>query len=86
MKYCLEILTLTFGAPGHGKGTWDGFGGILKNAATRRIVSESLIVKTAKEVYDLLIRLFCSEIKQEEYANAKRIKVKHWSIVLLPDE
>ena len=86
VKYCLERLTWTFGAPGHGKGTWDGFGGILKNAATRRIVSESLIVKTAKEVYDLLIRLFCSEIKQEEYANAKRIKVKHWSIVLLPDE
>ena len=40
VKYCLDRLTWTFGAPGHGKGTWDGFGGILKNAATRRIVSE----------------------------------------------
>ena len=85
VKYCLERLTWTFGAPGHGKGTWDGFGGILKNAATRRIVSESLIVKTASEVLDLLTRLFCSEIKEEEYANTKRIKVKHWSIILLPD-
>ena len=86
VKYCLDRLTWTFGAPGHGKGTWDGFGGILKNAAMRRIVSESLIIKTAKEVYDLLIRLFYSEIKQEEYANTKRIKIKHWSIVLLPDD
>lgn len=86
VKYGLKRLTWTFGAPGHGKGTWDGFGGILKNAATRRIVSESLIIKTALEVYDLLMRLFCSEIKQEEYAKTKRIKVKHWSIILLPEE
>ena len=69
VKYCLERLTWTFGAPGHGKGAWDGFGGILKIAATRRIVSESLIIKTAEEVYELLQRPFCSEIKQEEYAN-----------------
>ena len=48
------------------KGTWDDFGGILKNAATRRIVSESLIIKTAAEAYELLKRLFCSEIKEEE--------------------
>ena len=86
VKYCLDRLTWTFGAPGHGKGTWDGFGGILKNAATRRIVIESLIIKTAAEVYELLMRLFCSEIKEEEYANTKRIKVKHWSIILLHEE
>jgi hypothetical protein len=42
--------------------------------------------KTAEEVYELLMRLFCLEIKQEEYANTKRIKVKHWSIILLPEE
>ena len=82
----MDRLTWTFGAPGHGKGTWDGFGGILKNAATRRIVSESPIIKTAAEVFELLTRLFCSDIKEEEYANTKRIKVKHWSIVLLNEE
>jgi hypothetical protein len=53
VKYGLERLTWTFGAPGHGKGTWDGFGGILKNAATRSKVSESLTIKTALEVYEL---------------------------------
>ena len=86
VKYCLFHLTWTFGAPGHGKGTWDGFGGILKNAATRRIISESLIVNTAQDVFDLLILLFCSEVKEEEYARTKRIKVKSWSINLLSND
>jgi hypothetical protein len=32
------------------------------------------------------MRLFCSEIKQEEYANTMCIKVKLWSMILLPEE
>lgn len=57
-------------APGHGKGTWDCFRGILKNDdAKRREISESLIIKMAAVNYELFHRLFCSKIK-EVYANA----------------
>ena len=65
-----------FWAPGQGKGTWDCFRGILQNDAKRRKISESSIIQIAAVVYELLHRLFCSEIK-EEYANIRRIKVKH---------
>lgn len=46
---------------------------------------ESLIIKIVAVVYDLLHRLFCSEMK-EEYANRRRIIVKHWSIISILEQ
>jgi hypothetical protein len=37
------------GAPGHGKGTWDGEGGIIKSSASKELLREAgLHLKTAK--------------------------------------
>jgi hypothetical protein len=72
-----------FGPPGHGKGVWDGIGGMLKQWMRRRIISElipkdpvideteaipSCRVVSAKGCYDVWCAHFCSpERRQREF-------------------
>lgn len=86
LKYKFRRISWTFGAPGHGKGTWDGLGGICKKTMSREIISKCLIMKTAYQVFELLKRLLDSDIKHEEYDRTSRIKIKRWKIVFLSDE
>jgi hypothetical protein len=39
-NYKILRLTWLFGCPGHGKGTWDGLGGVVKNKLCRMIIKE----------------------------------------------
>jgi hypothetical protein len=79
-----------FGAPGHGKGPWDGIGGMLKQWMLRRVISElhprdpeilesELIdeerIATAKGCYDAWVKHFCSEsYEQSIEGDNKKIK------------
>lgn len=65
----------TFSAPGHGKGTWDGVGGIIKSTARRTIIAQSLILNDANTVYELVKITFTSETKKEAY-NKKNLKIR----------
>ena len=54
-------VTWSFGCPGHGKGPWDGFGGMLKRVMRRAIIDGGVVMRNGKDVYDFLVRRFCTE-------------------------
>lgn len=55
MKKMVEVygrewrLSWGFGCPSHGKGCWDGFGGVIKSWTTRRIIAEELAFSPDEE-------------------------------------
>lgn len=77
-KSWIKRFTWSFGAPGHGKGTWDGLGGIAKNTLKRKIISNQLNLKTAEDVHRLLNEVFDSDDKRNVYVQSKDIKIKSW--------
>lgn len=84
-KFKLRRVTWTFGAAGHGKGTWDGLGGTCKKNMARVIISKDLVIKTAKEVYMLLQDLMDSEAKRAENDRKSWIEIKRWKIEYVDD-
>jgi hypothetical protein len=78
-------MTWTFGCPGHGKGTWDGLGGIIKNKTGHYLKAEDKFVSSAKEVYEIIYELFASEKAQARFDANPSIKIKEWKILWLPD-
>lgn len=79
-KYGLVRVTWTFGAPRHGKGTWDGLGGICKSTAKRKIINDELSSKTAYEIFELLKLLFDENDKRQKYDKSRRTNIKRWRI------
>ena len=74
-----------FGCPGHGKGTWDGLGGIVKNKTGKLIKANDLFLSSPYEVYKDIFDLFASEKAQARFhANPKTV-IKEWKILWLPD-
>ena len=74
-----------FGCPGHGKGTWDGLGGIVKNKTGKLIKANDLFLSSPHEVYKVIFDLFASEKAQARFdANPKNV-IKEWKIQWLPD-
>ena len=78
-------MTWTFGCAGHGKGTWDGLGGILKNKTGHYLKAEDIFVSSAKEIYDIIYELFASVKAQARFDANPSIKIKEWKILWLPD-
>ena len=78
-------MTWTFGCPGHGKGTWDGLGGIVKNKTGHYLKAEDKFVSSAKEVFDIIYDLFASSKAQARFDANPSIKIKEWKILSLPD-
>lgn len=78
-------MTWTFGCPGHGKGTWDGLGGIIKNKTGHYLKAEDIFVSSAKEVFDIIYALFASDKAQARFDANPSIKIKEWKILWLPD-
>jgi hypothetical protein len=75
-----------FGCPGHGKGTWDGLGGIVKNKTGKLIKADGLFLSSPHEVYTVIFELFASEKAQARFdANPKTV-IKEWKILWLPDK
>jgi hypothetical protein len=72
----------TFGAPGHGKGVYDGLGGIIKNKSNSLIKetksscnpipgTESGYINSPKDVYDALAAAFGHELYQQRRKKGK---------------
>ena len=53
--------TWCIGCPGHGKGKWDGLAGMLKEWLRRMIMDSVLLIKEARQVYELLRGHFMSD-------------------------
>ena len=68
------------GCPGHGKGIWDGLGGVIKNKVIEHIIASDMTPKTVWEVYELIVNLFTSQEKRIKYGSSKKAKVKSWCI------
>jgi hypothetical protein len=85
-KFNLKRMTWTFGAAGHGKGTWDGLGGTCKKNMSRVIIARELTPYTAHEVYLLLQELMDSEAKRADNDRKSRILIKRWEIIYLENK
>jgi hypothetical protein len=72
-EFSLERACWCFGAPGHGKGPWDGLAGMLKSWLRRQIVDNELIMSSEADVFTSLKGHFGTA---EYEAEAKREK-KH---------
>jgi hypothetical protein len=82
-KFNLKRITWTFGAAGHGKGTWDGLGGTCKKNMSRIIIAKELTLSSAYEVFELLQGLMDSESKRADNDRKSRILIKRWKIIFL---
>ena len=72
------------GCPGHGKGIWDGLGGIIKNRIIKYILETNIVPENVYEVYLLIVELFGTEACKQSYAKKLSLKVKSWSVRWLP--
>jgi hypothetical protein len=79
------LISWTFGCPGHGKGTWDGLGGIVKNKTGDYIRAMDSFLSSAKEVFEVIFDLFASDKARERFHAAPHIKIKEWIILWLSD-
>lgn len=77
-EYCtLKRVSWSFGCPGHGKGTWDGLGGIVKNYVLRQIIITSEAdIPTVESITQMTIGHFCG-------ASYKGKKISKWSFYVL---
>lgn len=79
-------ITWTFGCAGHGKGTWDGLGGIVKNKTGHYIKAFDSFISNAHEVYTIIEYLFAGEEAQARYDKMANLKIKAWRILWLSDD
>lgn len=77
--------TWVFGCPGHGKGTWDGLGGIVKNKTAKLIKADDLFHSSPYEVLKIIFDLFASDRAQARFDANPKTAIKEWKIVWLPD-
>ena len=57
----LEAISWDFGAPGHGKGPWDGLAGTIKRTMRNRIFELELTLENAHEVFEHIKEYFGTE-------------------------
>jgi hypothetical protein len=69
-----------FSATHHGKGPWDGFGGIIKNRIIKVIIERGLHIDRIPPLVELCKELFDSEAVINRYKADKNIIVKKWFI------
>ena len=74
---CFKRAIWYFGAPGHGKGTHDGIGGIVKGSTVRAIRRGNLIFENTDSgkfnLFKLMQSLFCDDEAQERYGKDKYV-------------
>ena len=73
-------VTWSFGCPGHGKGPWAGFGGLLKRVLRRDTIDQNVVLKCFQAVADHLESRFCTEGWQENHGLESRHTVNKVSI------
>jgi hypothetical protein len=82
VSYGLTV-SWTFGCAGHGKGTWDGLGGIVKNKTGHYVKAFDSFISSAHEVYKIIEYLFAGEEAQARYDKMANLKMKSWKILWL---
>ena len=77
--YKFNRLTWYFGCPGHGKGTWDGLGGIIKNLLFRMILKEGKVFgsEDKKLLFEWAKLIF---VTNPEIENKKYNKISKWNL------
>ncbi len=73
--------TWSFGCPGHGKGPWDGFGGLMKRVMRRDTVDGNVILKNYAECAAHLRARFCTEMWQQTHGLESRYTINRVSVV-----
>ena len=71
-EFKLKRATWCFGAPGHGKGPWDGLAGMLKSWLRRRITDNELVMSTEYDVYTELLHFVSAEYKAKAEAAGRK--------------
>jgi hypothetical protein len=79
------LISWTFGCPGHGKGTWDGLGGIIKNTTGHWLKAMDSFIATKKEVFDIIHQLFASKEATERFNSMPHVKIKEWIVRWVAD-
>lgn len=79
-------ITWTFGCAGHGKGTWNGLGGIVKNKTGHYLKAVDSFISNAYEVHKRIEYLFAGEEAQARYDKMANLRIKVWNIIWLPDD
>jgi hypothetical protein len=95
-RFTLQFLTLyqgtmeqarvswCFGAPGHGKGPWDGLAGTLKHSLRRRIIDRELLLKSAGDVHRELAAMYGTEEWRKD-PKRKKGKISEFNIQFLSE-
>jgi len=60
-------VTWSFGCPGHGKGPWDGMGGLTKRVLRSDTIKQKIVIKTYQEVAAHLQKIFCTSDWKEKH-------------------
>jgi hypothetical protein len=72
----------TFGCAGHGKGTWDGLGGTVKNKTNNYLKAYDVHIDNAFQVFEIATELFCSYKAVASFIRKKRL-IDKWTIVFV---
>ena len=70
--YKITRYTWSFGCPGHGKGEWDGFGGIIKNTTAKKIMDDEIVINNSLDCFELMNKIFNSDEKHAHYDRVDR--------------
>ena len=73
-------VTWSFGCPGHGKGPWDGFGGLLKRVMRRDTIDGNVVILDYVEAAQHLRRKFCTAGWQQKHGLDSRYTINKVSI------
>jgi hypothetical protein len=79
----LEAISWDFGAPGHGKGPWDGLAGTIKR---NRIFELELTLVNAHEVFKHIHEYFGTETWAQHQKKTRGSKIKDMTVTWLPKD
>jgi hypothetical protein len=81
-----------FGCPGHGKGVWDGLGGIVKNGTAAHLVRLEKPINEVYEIFKIIKKLFApdpeniTDLDMNYQKKRSNLKCEPWHIKYVPYE
>jgi hypothetical protein len=74
-------VTWSFGCPGHGKGPWDGFGGLMKRVMRRDTIDENVVLLDYVQAAAHLRTRFCTELWQQKHGLDSKYTINKVSVI-----
>jgi hypothetical protein len=68
-------VTWSFGCPGHGKGPWDGFGGVMKRIMRRDTINDNVVILDFVGAAEHLRSRLCTEDWQQKHGLDSRYTI-----------